>query len=117
MSSATVSADLTGFHQICALEAIPPLGARVVATEAGEIAVFRGDQDQLFALLDRCPHKAGPLSQGIVHGTSVTCPLHAWKIELATGCAQAPDEGCTVRFPVQLVEGLVYLSITPEHAA
>jgi len=107
----------TGFHALCALADIPPLGARVVRTAQGDIAVFRTGDDGVFALLDRCPHKGGPLSQGIVHGQSVSCPLHAWKIDLADGCAQAPDQGCTPRFPVQVINGTVHLSLVPEHSA
>jgi nitrite reductase (NADH) small subunit len=71
--------------------------------------VFRNDQDQVFALLDRCPHKGGPLSQGIVFGTSVACPLHNWTIGLDTGCARAPDEGSTPRFAVKVEDGVVHL--------
>jgi nitrite reductase (NADH) small subunit len=63
----------------------------------------------VFALLDRCPHKGGPLSQGIVHGETVTCPLHNWNIGLNDGCANAPDEGCTPKFAVQVKDGEVYL--------
>ena len=93
---------------------IPRQGARVVTTEAGAIAVFRTVDDQIFALRDKCPHKGGPLSQGIVHGTRVACPLHDWKIDLASGRAVAPDEGCAARFPVQVSDGLVSLSLTPQ---
>ena len=82
------------------------LGARRVARAAGvDVAVFRNAEDQVFALLDRCPHKGGPLSQGIVFGTSVACPLHNWTIGLDDGCAQAPDEGCTPRFAVKVEDG------------
>lgn len=95
---------------ICRVEDIPVLGARRVTREgAVAVAVFRNDQDQVFALLDRCPHKGGPLSQGIVFGTSVACPLHNWTIGLADGCAQAPDEGCTVPFAVKVEAGQVFL--------
>jgi nitrite reductase (NADH) small subunit len=65
----------------------------------------------VFAVLDSCPHKGGPLSQGIVHGTSVTCPLHAWKIGLADGEAQAPDVGCVKRFEVKIEDGHVHIAI------
>jgi nitrite reductase (NADH) small subunit len=98
--------------QICKLTDIPVLGSRIVK-RAGEIdiAIFRNDQDQVFAVLDSCPHKGGPLSQGIVHGTSVTCPLHAWKIGLADGEAQTPDVGCVKRFEVKIEDGHVHLAI------
>lgn len=90
---------------ICRVEDIPVLGSRRVARERGmDVAVFRNDQDQVFALLDRCPHKGGPLSQGIVFGTSVACPLHNWTIGLEDGQAKAPDEGCTQHFSCR-VEG------------
>ncbi len=89
---------------------IPVLGARRVTREHGlDVAVFRNGQDQVFALLDRCPHKGGPLSQGIVFGTSVACPLHNWTIGLCDGQASAPDEGCTPKFSVKLEDGAVYL--------
>ena len=95
---------------ICRVEDIPVLGARRVTREgAVAVAVFRNGDDQVFALLDRCPHKGGPLSQGIVFGTSVACPLHNWTIGLDDGCAKAPDEGCTVPFAVKVEAGQVYL--------
>jgi nitrite reductase (NADH) small subunit len=74
-----------------------------------DVAVFRNAEDQVFALLDRCPHKGGPLSQGIVFGTSVACPLHNWAIGLDDGCAKSPDEGCTPKFAVKVAEGVVHL--------
>jgi nitrite reductase (NADH) small subunit len=91
------------------LSDIPKLGARVVETDAGNIAVFRTAEDEIFALRDKCPHKGGPLSQGIVHGKRVACPLHDWKIQLDTGMAVAPDEGCAAGFPVKLEGDSIYL--------
>ena len=90
------------FTPICKLEDIPVLGSRIVKrTGQIDIAIFRNDQDKVFALLDSCPHKGGPLSQGIVHGTSVTCPLHNWVISLETGKALGADQGCTRTIPVK----------------
>ncbi len=95
---------------ICQVEDIPVLGSRRVARPRGiDVAVFRNDAGEVFALLDRCPHKGGPLSQGIVFGTRVACPLHNWSIGLDDGCAQAPDEGCTPRFAVKVEDGTVHL--------
>ena len=97
---------------ICRVEDIPVLGSRRVARPNGmDVAVFRNDADQVFALLDRCPHKGGPLSQGIVFGTSVACPLHNWTIGLDDGCAKQPDEGCTQKFSVKVEDGAVYLNV------
>jgi nitrite reductase (NADH) small subunit len=96
--------------EVGTLEDIPRQGARVVRTAGGDIAVFRTLDNEVFALRDKCPHKGGPLSQGIVHGRRVACPLHDWKIHLDTGLAVAPDEGCAARFPVKLLDGRVYLS-------
>ena len=101
---------MSDWKAICRLDDIPVLGARRVARPAGvDIAVFRNAEDQVFALLDRCPHKGGPLSQGIVFGTSVACPLHNWTIGLSDGCAREPDEGCTPKFAVKVEAGMVYL--------
>src|SRR5512133_3498784 len=95
---------------ICRIDEIPVLGSRRVARPQGlDVAVFRNDKDEVFALLDRCPHKGGPLSQGIVFGTSVACPLHNWTIGLADGCAKAPDEGCVPKFACRVEGGLVLL--------
>jgi nitrite reductase (NADH) small subunit len=108
---------MTDWIEIARLEDIPRQGARVVITEAGKIAVFRTVDDEVFALRDRCPHKGGPLSQGIVHGKKVACPLHDWKIALDTGLAVAPDKGCAARYPVRVVEGMVSLALRPERGA
>jgi nitrite reductase (NADH) small subunit len=97
--------------EIIALEDIPYLGSRVVEHADGDIAIFRTADDKVFALHDRCPHKGGPLSQGIVHGDKVTCPLHGWNIGLADGQAQAPDVGRTPCIEVKLEHGRVYLKI------
>lgn len=90
---------------------IPKLGARVVETSTGNIGIFRTADDEIFALRDKCPHKDGPLSQGIVHGKRVTCPLHNWKVELESGEAVAPDEGCAARYEVRVEAGMVYLAL------
>ena len=104
---------MSDWKVICKVDDIPGLGSRRVARTQGlDVAVFRNDQDDVFALLDRCPHKGGPLSQGIVFGTSVACPLHNWTIELDGGCAKAPDEGCTPKFKVHVAEGMVHLDST-----
>jgi nitrite reductase (NADH) small subunit len=100
---------MTAFLDIAALDDIPRQGARVVKTPIGCIAVFRTADDRLFALDDRCPHKGGPLSEGIVHGTAVTCPLHAWVFDLATGRAQGADDGSVRTYPVRAEQGRVLL--------
>jgi len=102
---------MSEWKTICRVEDIPVLGARRVARSQGmPVAVFRNAENKVFALLDRCPHKGGPLSQGIVFGESVACPLHNWAIGLADGCARAPDEGCTPRFAVKVdADGTVSL--------
>ncbi len=101
---------MTQWKKICLVSDIPVLGSRRVSRAQGiDVAVFRNAQDEVFALLDRCPHKGGPLSQGIVFGASVACPLHNWTIGLESGCARAPDEGCTPSFRVKVDQGAVYL--------
>jgi nitrite reductase (NADH) small subunit len=97
---------------IGALDDIPPQGARVVKTVAGCVAVFRTATDQVFAIDDACPHKGGPLSEGIVHGNSVTCPLHAWVFSLETGMAQGADEGSVNSYPARVESGRILLDAT-----
>ncbi|MGB0671808.1 MAG: nitrite reductase small subunit NirD [Rhodospirillales bacterium] len=97
-----------------AFDDIPRQGARTVQTSLGDVAVFRTLDDEVFALVDRCPHRGGPLSQGIVHGRKVACPLHNWNIDLTSGEATGADEGCTPAIPVQLDEGRVRLYLDAE---
>jgi nitrite reductase (NADH) small subunit len=111
---AVTKTSTNGWIEIGTVEDIPKQGARVVRTKDGDIAVFRTLDDEVFALRDRCPHKGGQLSQGIVYGNKVACPLHDWKISLDTGMAVAPDEGCAARFPVRIEGGKVLLSLIPE---
>ena len=94
------------------LDDIPRRGARrvIVAHGAAPIAVFRTGDDAVFALVDRCPHRGGPLSEGIIEGNAVACPLHGWVIDLASGNAAAPDVGCTLTVPVKLVGDRILLS-------
>ncbi len=104
---------MSNWIPICKVDDVPVLGARVVRRDHGDdIAIFRNADNEVFALLDKCPHKGGPLSQGIVHGTRVACPLHNWNIEMENGCAVAPDEGCVQKFAIKLEGNQVFLDKT-----
>ncbi len=103
---------MTAFIDIAALDDIPLQGARVVKTTRGCIAIFRTADDSVFALDDRCPHKGGPLSEGIVHGTSVTCPLHSWVFDMNSGQAQGADIGAVRTYLVRIEAGRILLDIT-----
>lgn len=94
---------------IGALDDIPRQGARVLKTAKGCIAVFRADDDHVFALDDRCPHKGGPLSEGIVHGHAVTCPLHNWVFDMNSGQAQGADEGAVGTYAIRLDGGRILI--------
>lgn len=96
-----------------ALGEIPKRGARVVRTPFGPVAIFLTGDGKVFAIEDRCPHRGGPLSQGIVHGTAVTCPLHNWVISLETGEAQGADSGCVTRLPLRFDAGRILLDLAP----
>ena len=117
MSAASTAAP--DWIEVCRIDDIPALGARVLEREGGDnIALFRTASGNVFALRDRCPHKGGPLSQGIVAGETVTCPLHSWNLSLESGEARAPDVGCVTTYPVRVEDGVVWLSpgLTPAAA-
>ena len=105
--------DTDAWIEVGRLDDIPRLGARVVYAPDGDIAVFRAADDHIFALRDKCPHRGGPLSQGIVHGHKVTCPLHNWNIDLQSGTAVAPDVGCTGVYSTRVENGVIFLATTP----
>lgn len=100
---------MSNWIDIAALEAVPQRGARLVKTRHGCVAVFRTAVDEVFALDNACPHKNGPLADGIVHGKAVTCPLHNWVISLETGQAQGADEGKVATYPAKVSEGRILL--------
>lgn len=102
---------MSDWTKIVALQDIPRLGSRVVRNADKEIALFRTEDDRVFALHNSCPHKGGPLSQGIVYGDKVACPLHNWRISLIDGQAEEPDEGHTACFAAKVEDGMVYLGI------
>jgi nitrite reductase (NADH) small subunit len=103
--------DPTTWTDVGAVTDVPLRGARRVPTRGGDVAIFRTGDGQLFALVDRCPHKGGPLSQGIVHGHAVACPLHNWSISLGTGHPLGADagKGCAPTVPLQVRNGRIYL--------
>lgn len=104
--------DTAPWTLACRIDDIPRAGSRVLKrADVDDIAIFRTWDDRIFALLDRCPHKGGPLSAGLIHGHAVTCPLHGWTINLDDGQAQAPDHGCSNRIPVKVEHDAVYLDL------
>ena len=103
---------MTDWIDIAALDDVPQRGARVVKTAMGCVAVFRTAGDEVFALDNTCPHKQGPLAEGIVHGTAVTCPLHNWVISLETGMVQGNDEGQVTTYPARVEAGRILLDTT-----
>ncbi|PWB57683.1 MAG: nitrite reductase (NAD(P)H) small subunit [Nitrosomonadales bacterium] len=102
---------MSNWIRVAPLNEFPQLGARVVRHDGKEIAVFRNAGEDVFAMNDSCPHKGGPLSQGIVYGNTVTCPLHGMNICFDDGKALAPDEGCVGTYPVKVEEGVVFLQV------
>jgi nitrite reductase (NADH) small subunit len=100
---------MSDWMDIAALDEVPRRGARVVKTAGGCVAVFRTSDDQVYALNNSCPHKGGPLSEGIVHGASVTCPLHNWVFSLETGEAQGADNGRVETYAARVENGRILL--------
>ena len=111
-----MSVKMSSWVKVVAFEDIPKLGSRVVRTKTIEnsdleIGVFRTEDDRIFAINNTCPHKGGPLSQGIVYGDKVDCPMHSWKISLVDGKAEEPDVGETACFNTKVEDGFVYLEL------
>ncbi|MGJ8609656.1 MAG: nitrite reductase small subunit NirD [Octadecabacter sp.] len=106
-----MSAQTTDWLDVAALDAVPQRGARMLKTAHGCVAVFRTAEDEVYALDNACPHKKGPLADGIVHGSSVTCPLHNWVISLETGTVQGADEGQVNTYPAKIEDGRILLDV------
>ncbi|HIC40769.1 Nitrite reductase [NAD(P)H] small subunit [hydrothermal vent metagenome] len=102
---------MSSWNEVVALENIPVLGSRVFRTADQDIAIFRTRDDSVFALHNSCPHQGGVLSEGIVHGHKVTCPLHNWVINLEDGEAQGADEGHAACFETKVEAGIVFINL------
>ncbi len=102
---------MSNWVRVAPLEEIPKLGARVVRSKDIDIGVFRLEDGRIYAVNNSCPHKGGPLSEGIVYGDKIACPLHSWKISLVDGKADEPDEGTTACFNTKIEDGVVYLEL------
>ncbi|MDX8386280.1 MAG: nitrite reductase small subunit NirD [Gallionella sp.] len=98
--------------EVCKLEDIPPSQARTVNAGETVIAVFRLTDNRVKAVENRCPHKQGPLAEGIISGEDILCPLHNWRISLDSGEVAAPDAGCVKTYPVKVEDGQVFLSLS-----
>jgi nitrite reductase (NADH) small subunit len=113
IAAAVASDAVIEWIDVCAVDDVPLQGARVLRRpRGGDVALFRSAAGAVFALLDRCPHKGGPLSQGIVFGERVACPLHNWSIGLTDGEAAAPDVGCARPFTLRVSAGRVWMDAT-----
>jgi len=122
-SSVRLQPDLQPDHhwiRVATCDQIPPRQGRSVSIGDRELAIFNlGPStelggDRFLAVDNQCPHKAGPLADGIVTGTSVVCPLHTWKINLVDGCVQRPQgagEQCVATYAVRVDEGVVAVSV------
>ena len=105
--------EQSNWVELCKFAEIPQRGCRVVETPEVKIAIFRTHKDEIYAIEDKCPHLGGFLSEGIVHGSEVTCPLHNLVINLVSGEAQGPEPGCVKRFAVKQEHEKVYLDLVP----
>lgn len=103
--------DQLNWMELGELADIPQKGSRILKRASGDIAIFRTEDDHIFALDNKCPHKGGPLADGIVHGHKIACPLHNWVMEMETGIAVAPDEGQVKTWPVKLEDETIFISI------
>jgi len=100
------------WYPVCQVEEIPSLGGRTVRAGQMEIAIFRLSDGRIRAVHNRCPHKQGPLADGIVSGDTIICPMHGRKISLESGAVLPPDSGCVKTYPAKVEGGrvLLYLS-------
>ena len=107
--------DMNPWIRIVRVSEIPLREGRAVKVGNREIAIFNLG-DRFLAVENRCPHKSGPLADGIVSGTNVVCPLHAWKFSLETGAGvSAPSAtSCVETFPTRVEGDIVSVKVTSD---
>ena len=98
--------------RVTSCDNVPLREGRAVSIAGRDMAIFNLG-DQFLATDNQCPHKAGPLCDGIVTGTSVVCPLHAWKINLTDGCVERPKESVhsVATYPVRVEDGMIEVAV------
>ena len=97
------------WYPVPGAESIPPREGRKVKHKDLEVALFNVG-DGYLAVDNRCPHKQGPLADGILSGKNVFCPLHNWKISLESGCALSGGQGQVKTYPVKVVGGNICIA-------
>lgn len=97
------------WYKITSINEIPKMGSRVVQINETEIAIFKTNKNEIFALNNQCPHQQGKLSEGLIHGDVVTCPLHNTDISLENGKALGENYGCTNKYETKIDNDFVYL--------
>ncbi len=102
---------MSDWIEVCKLDEIPKGAGRTVRTADAVIALFRLSDDSVRAVENRCPHKGGPLAEGIVSGRDVLCPLHNQRIHLDTGEVAPPDSGCVRVFETRIEDDRVLLRV------
>jgi len=103
--------DGKNWQLIADLKDLPKQGAKSYTIGDRSIGIFRTFHNQIFAIHDQCPHKQGPLSEGLIHGKYVTCPLHDWTIDLQSGSCQSPDEGQVACYPLLIDGDEIWISL------
>ncbi len=106
-------AEILKWYPVAEEGSIPLREGRRVLYREHEVALFNLGGTEYLAVDNRCPHKSGPLADGIVSGKSVFCPLHTWKISLETGCALSGGEGRVKKYPVQVVGSQICIAFSP----
>jgi len=102
---------MSNWIKIIEIEDVPLMGSRKVVVGDDEIVIFKTKDGSIFAVNNVCPHKQGKLSEGLVHGHMVTCPLHNWDIDLETGIVKDEDNSCTKKYETKIEEGVIYLAL------
>ena len=97
---------------VTACDNIPPREGRGIEVAGREVAIFNLG-DRFLASDSRCPHKSGPLCEGILNGSTVVCPLHGWKIDLETGAVRRPAgvDACIRTYPTRVQNGIVMIQL------
>lgn len=109
----TALEEAVEFTTVCALDDLPIGLGRPFVIGSHRVAIFRTRTGKVFAVADRCPHKGGPLSDGMLAGEQVVCPMHAFRFDASGNCDQ--PSVCPVQtYPVEVIEHVVRVGVSGE---